>query len=382
MKNQNHLFSLPQNLHYLNGAYMSPNLKSVEKAGMEGVLRKSDPTSIKESDFFEPALEIKSLFGKLINSPASQNALIPSASYGLINALRNVPFRSGQHGIMVSEEFPSDHLALRKICQDHKADLRVIPPPVFIKGRTLTWTEDIIESITEETAVVVMSSIHWMQGLKFDLKAIGEKCRSTHTYFIVDGTQSVGALPMDVQEFNIDALICASYKWLLGPYSSGLAYYSEKFNQGEPVEYSWMTRKDSHDFDKLTSYPEDYGSGAMRYNVGEFSNFIALPMLKAGLEQILKWKVENIQSYCFELLEPLRAFQKRKGLEMEDEVNMSSHLYGLFLPESLLTPKLKDDFKTHNIHVSIRGNFIRVSPHVYNTAHDIDAFIKVLDRHV
>ncbi|NEV93684.1 hypothetical protein G3567_05900 [Psychroflexus sp. YR1-1] len=96
MKNQSHLFSLPENLHYLNGAYMSPNLKSVERAGIVGLLRKTDPTSIQESDFFEPALEMKSLFGKLINSPASQNALIPSASYGLINALRNVPFRSGQ----------------------------------------------------------------------------------------------------------------------------------------------------------------------------------------------------------------------------------------------------------------------------------------------
>lgn len=382
MKNQKHLFSLPENLHYLNGAYMSPNLKTVEQAGIKGLLRKSDPTSIKESDFFEPAMEVKSLFGKLINSPASQNVLIPSASYGLINAIRNVPFKSGQHAIMVSEEFPSDHLALRKICQDHKADLKVIPPPEFIEGRALKWTEDIIESINDKTAVVVMSSIHWMQGLKFDLKAIGEKCMATHTYFIVDGTQSVGALPMDVQEFKIDALICASYKWLLGPYSSGLAYYSEKFNQGEPIEYSWMTRKDSHDFDKLTSYPEQYGRGAMRYNVGEFSNFIALPMLKAALEQILKWKVENIQNYCFELLEPLRAFQKRKGLKMEDETKMSSHLYGLFLPQTQLTPELKKDLKTNKIYLSTRGNFIRVSPHVYNTVTDIEAFIKVLDTHL
>lgn len=382
MKNQQHLFNLPEDLHYLNGAYMSPNLKAVEQAGIEGLLRKSNPASIKESDFFEPAEEVKSLFGKLINSPASQNALIPSASYGLINAIRNVPMARGQQAILVSEEFPSDHIAVRAICREHMAELKVITPPKYMEGRTLRWTENILENINENTAVVVMSSIHWMQGLKFDLKAIGEKCAATHTYFIVDGTQSVGALPMDVQEFKIDALICAAYKWLLGPYSSGLAYYSEKFNKGEPIEQSWMTRKESHDFQKLTSYPETYGSGAMRYNVGEFSNFIALPMLKAALEQILDWKVKPIQKYCFELLEPLREFQKKKGLEMEDEKRMSSHLYGLCLPKKQLTTELKEDFKANKIQVSTRGNFIRVSPHVYNTTSDIEALIKILDKHL
>ena len=380
MKNQKHLFSLPKDLHYLNGAYMSPNLKAVEQAGINGIARKSDPTSIKENDFFEPAEEVKMLFGKLINSAASQIALIPSASYGLINAIRNVPIEKGQHAITVHEEFPSDHLALRTFCNENDADLKIIQPPEFLCGRTKKWTQDIIESINEKTAVVVMSSIHWMQGLKFDLKAIGERCRATNTYFIVDGTQSVGALPMDVEEFKIDALICAAYKWLLGPYSSGLAYYSEKFNEGEPIEYSWMTRKGGQDFSKLTSYPDQLGDAAMRYNVGEFSNFIALPMLKSALEQILDWEVKHVQNYCFELLQPLRDFLERKGLEKEKEADVSYHLFGLFLPSSLMTPQLREDFKAHHIHLSTRGNYIRISPHVYNDSQDIDVLISVLNK--
>ncbi|WP_375579764.1 aminotransferase class V-fold PLP-dependent enzyme [Marivirga tractuosa] len=381
MENQKHLFNLPDNIHYLNGAYMSPNLKAVEQAGIAGVMRKTDPTSIKETDFFQPAEEVKSLFGKLISAPSKQIALIPSASYGLMNAIRNVPIKKGQHAITVNEEFPSDHLTLRKFCQDNQAELIVIKPPETILGRTQEWTEKIINSINEETAVVVMSSIHWMEGLKFDLKAIGEKCRATNTFFIVDGTQSVGALPMDVEAFKIDALICASYKWLLGPYSSGLAYYSEKFNDGEPIEYSWMTRKDSHDFSKLTTYPEEFGANAMRYNVGEFSNFIALPMIKSALEQILDWKPENIQNYCFELLQPLRKYLEDKGIEKDDDKLVSAHLYGLFLPEKVNLNNLLDDLKTNNIHLSARGSSIRISPHVYNNAKDINALIKVLDQH-
>ncbi|MGM0579927.1 MAG: aminotransferase class V-fold PLP-dependent enzyme [Bacteroidota bacterium] len=381
MENQKHLFNLPEETHYLNGAYMSPNLKAVEQAGITGVMSKSDPTSIKENDFFEPAEEIKKLFGKLINAPTKQIAIIPSASYGLMNAIRNVPVKKGQHAITVNEEFPSDHLTLRKFCHENEAELKVIRPPKIIEERTQKWTDKIINSINEDTAVVVMSSIHWMEGLKFDLTAIGEKCRATNTYFIVDGTQSVGALPLDVEAFKIDALICASYKWLLGPYSTGLAYYSEKYNDGEPIEYSWMTRKDGHDFSKLTEYPEDFGIGAMRYNVGEFSNFIALPMIKSALEQILSWKTEKIQNYCFELLQPLRDYLEGKNVEKDNDQMVSAHLYGIFLPENVVLSNLMQDLQNKNIHISARGNSIRVSPHVYNDANDINALIEVLDRH-
>ncbi|WKV13010.1 aminotransferase class V-fold PLP-dependent enzyme [Marivirga harenae] len=381
MQNQKHLFDLPGDIHYLNGAYMSPNLKAVEKAGIEGVKRKTNPTSIKEEDFFDPAEEVKSLFGKLINAPAKQITIIPSASYGLMNAVRNVPIKKGQHAITVKEEFPSDHLTLRKFCTENDADLRVISPPEFISGRTQAWTEKIVNSINEDTAVVVMSSIHWMEGLKFDLEAIGEKCSATNTYFIVDGTQSVGALPIDVKKFKIDALVCAAYKWLLGPYSTGLAFYSDKFDEGKPIEYSWMTRKDGHDFSKLTSYPEKFAQGAMRYNVGEFSNFIALPMIKSALEQILIWGTENIQNYCFELMKPFRSYLETKRIEKDDDHMVSAHLYGLFLPDKVNSTLLLDDFKANKIHLSARGRSIRISPYLYNNSKDIVATLEVLDRH-
>jgi len=382
MENQKHLFNLPDDTHYLNGAYMSPNLKAVEEAGIGGVKRKTNPTSIKEDDFFKPAEEVKALFGRLVNAPAKQIALIPSASYGLMNAIRNVPVKKGQHAITVNEEFPSDHLTLRKFCEQNSAELKVITPPELIEGRTKAWTEKIINSINDNTAVVAMSSIHWMEGLKFDLQAIGEKCRNTNTYFIVDGTQSVGALPIDVELYKIDALICASYKWLLGPYSLGLAYYSEKFNNGEPIEYSWMTRKDGHDFSNLTKYPEEFGPDAMRYNVGEFSNFIAMPMIKSALEQLIEWEPEKIQTYCFDLLNPLRDFLVQKNIIKDDDKLVSSHLYGLFLPEGTNLNRLMEDFKANHIHVSARGTSLRISPNVYNHEQDVMALIEVLSRHL
>ncbi len=382
MQDQKHLFELPNDVHYLNGAYMSPNLISVRAAGTAAVNRKSNPLNIKESDFFEPAKELKILFGELVNANAGQIAIIPSASYGLMSAISNIPYKKGEHALIVSEEFPSDHLTLQRWCKEHDAELKILSPPEEKQGRAKIWTDKIIKSISKDSAVLVMSSIHWMDGTLFDLKAIGEKCRETETVFIVDGTQSVGALPIDVEEFKIDALICAGYKWLMGPYSLGLAYYSDKFNEGTPIEESWMNRGDASDFSTLTKYPEEYSPGAGRYNVGEFSNFITLPMLKAAIEQILDWKPENIQQYCRQLMEPVFTCLKVNDIPTDSQSAIASHLVGIYLPDNVDMDQLMTELKINKVYVSARGRSVRVSPHVYNTSEDIEVFLAIFQKHL
>ncbi len=382
MENQKHLFNLPNNIHYLNGAYMSPSLKSVTAAGIEGVQLKSNPTSLTEADFFEPANELKLLFGELVNAKAKQIAIIPSVSYGLMSAIFNVPCQNKQHALVVSEEFPSDHLTVQNWCNKHRADLKVIANPEVKKGKAREWTQKILDAISDQTAMLVMSSIHWMDGTIFDLKAIGDKCSKTDTVFIVDGTQSVGAMPVDVQNYKIDALICAGYKWLMGPYSLGLAYYSERFNEGKSLDESWMNRENASDFSKLTTYPEAYGEGAQRYNVGEFSNFIALPMLKSALKQIIEWNPQNIQSYCRNLVEPIYSFLEDNNIPSDNSRAISSHLMGIYLPQKVDINLFMQSLKAEQIFVSARGRSVRVSPHVYNTAPDIDAFLNVFKNHI
>lgn len=381
MENQKHLFNLPADIHYINGAYMSPNLKEVEKAGIEGVKSKSNPIGLQEADFFEPAIEVRKLFGELINAPSERIALIPSASYGLANAINNVPFTKGQYAVTVSDEFPSDHLTLKAWCDENQAELKAIAHPEELENRATLWTQKILDAITSESAMVVMSSVHWMEGTLFDLEAIGKKCKATDTYFIVDGTQSVGALPIDVKKFNIDALVCAAYKWLLGPYQAGAAFYNEKFDNGKPLEESWLTRKGSNDFSRLSLATEEYGEAAMRYNVGEFGNFIALPMLKQALKQLIAWDPARVQEYCRELVKPVDEFLIEKNFEKDHLSNVSCHLMGIHLPDSLDKKKLMADLKSKKIYVSIRGNILRVSPHVYNTKEDIDAFLNTFKNY-
>lgn len=380
MENQKHLFQLPENIHYLNGAYMSPLLRSVEEIGIQSLIQKRNPTSIQPKDFFETGEKVKANFGKLVNCPAQQVAIIPAASYGLTTAINNLPTDNGNTALVVSDEFPSGYYAIEKWCRDHGKQLKTIVAPEFKQGRGEIWNQRILDAINGDTAVVVMSTIHWADGTQFDLKSIGQRCKENNAFFILDGTQSVGALPIDVQECQVDALVCAGYKWLMGPYAIGAAYFSEYFNKGIPLEETWVNRSNAQQFSNLTQYVDDYAPGAGRYNVGEYGNFILLPMFNAALEQLLEWGVANIQTYCDELSQPLIDFLRSKGFWVEDDNYRAKHLFGMTFPKEVDSQQVLSQVQENKIYVSVRGKAIRISLHLYNTEKDITAFIDVLEK--
>lgn len=89
-------FSLPVDEHYLNCAYMSPVSRAVEAAGIEGVRRKAVPSRLQPADFFTDSMRARELFARLVNVPdPSRVAIVPSASYGLAIAARNLPSAPG-----------------------------------------------------------------------------------------------------------------------------------------------------------------------------------------------------------------------------------------------------------------------------------------------
>ncbi len=357
---------------------MSPLLRSVEEAGIAALIKKRNPTQITPTDFFSVAETLRGNFGKLVNCSGEQVAIIPSASYGLTSAIQNLPKDNGSTALVVSDEFPSGYYAIEKWCKINNKQLKVIKAPESMVNRGQQWNRQIIDAINDDTAVVLMSSIHWTDGTLYDLKAIGKKCKSHNAIFIVDGTQSVGALPIDVVSFQIDALVCAGYKWLMGPYSIGLAYYSEFFNSGSPLEETWMNRSNAQIFSSLTNYVDDYSIGAGGYNMGEFSNFNLLPMLNAAIEQILKWDPSNIQSYCDQLSQPLINFLNDNEFWVEVHDYRAKHLFGIGLPEGVDSQLVLQKLVDNRIFVSVRGKAIRISIHLYNTDDDIAALISLL----
>lgn len=372
-------FSLNGETHYLNCAYMSPMLKSTEKAGLDTMLIKRDPSNIKPNDFFESCTDLRSEFAQLIGSVDPNTiAIIPSVSYGIANAANNIDLNSGDEILILGEQFPSNVYVWNEKAKKVGANVVVIDSPENASDRVSDWNRQILASINDKTKVVAMAHVHWTDGTLFDLKAIGEKVHGVGGYLIIDGTQSVGALPFDVNEIKPEALICGGYKWLLGPYGTGLGYYNHRFNNGEPIEYSWITRLGSEDFEGLVDYEDNYHAGAQRYDAGGRSNFINVAMQLAALKQINEWGAGNIQDYCKSLAaNPIEELMSL-GFQIEPSVNRGSHLFGVRLRQGQDPKNVAQILSAKNVKVSVRGSAVRVSVNVYNTPEDLNALMECL----
>ena len=376
LKCQKDKFLLQSKYAYLNCAYMAPTSKKVEKAGIKGIKQKRKPYHVAPEDFFKTADTCRRLFSQLIdNSEPDRIAILPSVSYGIANVTNNLKGKSGEI-IVVDEQFPSNVYPWKAIESEDLKVTFIAKPTGTEKGAV--WNQAILEAINDNTVAVALGNVHWADGTLFDLIRIREKTRKHNALLVIDGTQSVGALPLSIQEIQPDALICAGYKWLFGPYSIGLGYYGPAFDSGSPIEENWINRKGAENFGGLINYEPNYQPQALRYEVGEHSNFILLPMMVEALKQLLKWSVPKVQEYCGHLTNYLIAETEVFGYKYEAKEYRAGHLIGLTPPEEIDLDRLQKAFKQKKISVSTRGESIRVSPNVYNDERDIDRLIKTL----
>jgi len=375
---QKERFALPPGLHYLNCAYMGPLARRVEAAGIAGIRRRRDPSGISPEHFFEESDRVRLLFARLIGAREPERiAILPAVSYGVAIAARNTPVARGQNLVVAHEQFPSNVYAWRALAARTGAELRTVAPAPG-PSRGAAWTERILEAVDADTAVVALDHVHWTDGTRFDLESIGARAREVGAAFVVDGTQSVGALPFDVERIRPDALVCAAYKWLLGPYGIALAYFGPRYDDGVPLEETWIARAGSEDFRGLVRYRDEYRPGAARYDVGERSNFILLPMLVAALEDALEWGPaaveERARALTAGLLEELRA----RGFALEDDAWRAAHLFGLRPPAGFDVARLEAALREHRVVASWRGSALRISVHVFNDEDDVAALAAAL----
>jgi selenocysteine lyase/cysteine desulfurase len=376
MECQKELFTLNPEVTFLNCAYMSPQLKKVTAEGMTAIVKKEDPTRISPADFFEPTERLRSIFAAIIDVEDPNRIItIPSVSYGMAIVARNIALHAGEEILVLGEQFPSNVYHWMTLAKEKGAKLITVPSPPPMEGRGDKWNLSILDAIGPATKIIAIPHVHWADGTCFDLISISQKAKSYGALLIVDGTQSVGALPFSVKEIQPDALICAGYKWLMGPYSLGLAYLGPVFDEGIPLEENWINRLYSEDFGGLVRYQEAYQPGSLRYEVGEHSNFILVPMLIQALIQILEWGVDNIQEYLLGICKAPLQRLRDKGIWVEKEGAISPHLFGIAMPD---LAQVKEKLLQNKVHVSYRGHFVRVSPHVYNREEDLQRLADIL----
>ncbi|MGB0046299.1 MAG: aminotransferase class V-fold PLP-dependent enzyme [Terriglobales bacterium] len=375
---QRHLFDIPDDVAYLNCAYMSPLMKPALEAGTAGLARKAHPWEITPDKFFTGADEFRATAAQLVGCSADDIAIVPSASYGIATAARNLPVKKGQSILVLEEQFPSNYFSWQRRAGETGAALKVVAWP-----QNNDWTAAVLEALTADVAIAALPHVQWTSGGRLDLVRISEACRKLGAALALDLTQSLGALPFVVGDLQNgvqpDFAVAASYNWLLGPYSVGLLYVAPKWQGGIPLEENWIQRANARDFSSLILYTENYDAGARRFDMGERSNFALLPAAARAMKQLLEWDVAQVSETSGALSRRMAEAAAEMGFSAPAEPLRAPHYLAL-RRETAIPRELAEMLAREKVFVSIRGSSIRVTPHVYNTIEDCDRLIACLRR--
>ena len=371
---QRNLFNIPDEIVYLNTAYISPLSLKVEKAINKGCKLETEPWKIDpEFHFFHQIKETKIIFSNLFNISYKNVSLIPSASYGISTAANNIKLTKTKNKILIlKDQFPSNVYPWMELSKKQEGVLEIIDDL-----NETTLTEEIINKISEEVAVVAIPNIRWTDGYIIDLKKVSGACKKFDVNLILDLTQSAGAMQIDLKEINPEFAIIANYKWMLGPYSTGFLYISDKFIDGAPLEETWIGRKNSQDFSKLTDYQSLYNSDSIRFDMGQRANFSLLPGVKAALEQLHDWSIKKIENTLYQNNLIICKGLSELGFEILSEKNRAPHFISARLP-GYDGNSLINNLKKNKIFISERSGFLRITPHLWNNEEDFFKLINCL----
>ncbi len=375
--NQKHLFTIPPDVTFLNCSYMSPLLKAANVAGTNAINARNQPWSLTVGDWFNPAEEVRELFAKIIQGDKENIALIPSASYGIAVAARNISLQANQKIIVLDQQYPSNVYAWRELSKESGAEIITIQKP-----DDETWTDAVLAKIDGQTGLVALPNCHWTNGSFVDLVQVSKKVKSVGASLVIDASQSCGAYPLNINEIKPDFLITVGYKWLLGAYGLSYLYADDKYcHTGQPIEYSWLNKKGSEDFTNLVNYRDEYKPGARRFDMGGSPNFISIQIAIAALKQIVEWGVENIQETISLLTDAIEYEALKLGLKVPKRNSRVGHMIGIQFPPGEIV-ELSKKLTAGKVFISFRGTSMRIAPHLYNGTEDIERLFEVINQSI
>lgn len=359
-------FSVPSDIAYFNTASLAPQLHVVRAAGEAALERRGRPWTISAEDWFTDVERLRTLFARIVGADAEGVALVPATSYGFAVAARNLALRAGQRILVLADEYPSGIHSWRAAARRSGAEILTV-----FREPGQTWTQAVLAALDERVSVVSVPNVHWTDGALVDLPPIAAASHRLGARLVIDGSQSVGAMPLDVRRLRPDYLVTVGYKWLLGPISVGYLYVAEEHRQGEPLEENWIVRAGSEDFARLVDYRDEYQPGARRFDVGQRTRFELTPMAIAALEQILEWQVPRVAATLAARTADIARRAGDLGLDPLPDDQRGPHLLGVCLPEPLgarVLPALAEA----RCFAALRGASLRISPHLHTTDEDVE----------
>ncbi|MCM2474513.1 aminotransferase class V-fold PLP-dependent enzyme [Rhizobium sp. CG5] len=374
---QKHLFSIPDDVTYLDVAYMSPIPKSAVEAGIKGVQVKAAPWEMTINSYYDDVEKARALAASFIGAQTDDIAIVPATSYGIALAAGNVPLTAGSVILMMENEHTSHRYAWYEVAKQKGARVVTVP-----RSPDETWSDCLVAAIRNSQApvsVVAGTIVHWFEGTHVDIEAVAEASRAAGASLVMDGTQWVGAVPFDVTRVRPDFLTFATYKFLLGPYRLAFLYANQDWQKtGRPLEFHSWNRAGGERSDFYLETMLDYQPGARRFDMGERSDFAVLPIAIDSMQLLQQWGSKAVHERLLWLNRLIWQEAEQRGYSGPIEALRAGHISVVDLGE-----RYRDDLarrlREQKAFVTIRGSKMRITPHVYNDEGDIRTLFEIID---
>jgi selenocysteine lyase/cysteine desulfurase len=372
-------FDLPRETCYLNAAAWSPLPRAVQAAGHAGVARKGQPWTLDAAFAGRHHERARRAAAALINAVPDDIALISSVGYGVSTAGKVLRIPPGQRVLLLQDDHTSPMLEWMTRAPQQGFTTEIVPQPA--DG---DWTAAVLAAIARPgappVALASISSVHWSDGGALDLDRIAPALRAQGAALLVDATHGAGVMKLDVQTLDPDFLIFPTYKWVLGPYGRAFLYVAKRHQDGVPLEQTAFGRRSIAA--EQVPYMKDtaYVAGARRYDMGERDHFISMEMAAVGMEMMAGWGQAAIEQRLAMLTARLtEGLGNLKNARLPDPKHRAPHILCVAFPSGM-PEGLVDKLAAERVYAAPRLGRLRISPHVYNDAEDVDRFVAVFRR--
>jgi cysteine desulfurase / selenocysteine lyase len=359
---------------YLNNASIGPLPERTRKTLEEFNRRRSAPFQLPDRDIFASMAESRRLAAQLVGAQPEEIALSINTGFGLSLAARALPLQSGDIVLASDREFPANVYPWM-LLKDIGVTLELVP------ATPEGWPDEsrLLERLRDpRVRVLAVSLVQFSNGYTVDLARLSAATRASGTYLVVDAIQAVGQMPLDLRETPVDVLACGAQKWLLSPWGSGFVYVRrDLIRELNPSVTGWMAFEGTDDFTRLTQYNDTLRGDARRFEL------ITLPYqdfagMNASLGLILELGIERIAAHLRRLHTPVLAWAERSGARVASP--QGSHGSGILCVAPANLGEAFRALKAARIICSMREGSIRLSPHAYNTAEEMERVVSVLEH--
>jgi selenocysteine lyase/cysteine desulfurase len=349
---------------YFNHAGVSPvNTRAVAAMNAFNERTAQEPFGAFREEIEGQLRDLRQRFATLVNARSvDEIALMPNTATGINIAALSLPLRPGDNVLVLEGDYPTNIYPWMNLA--HRGVLTKIVP-AHNGGLNLDLLQSRIDS---RTRVIAMSTVVFATGFRNDLQAVGQICKQRGIFFVVDGIQSLGALPFDVQDTHVDFLAAGSQKWLLGPIGGGFMYVRRELLD-DLVAGPYVGAASVVDSADFLDYNFTLQPTAERFNLGS-SGIVNQIGLRASVELIQEVGIERIAERVLMLAGTAINDLHERGFRLSADM-APEHRSGIVIVEVENPDAASARLNDAGIVCIPRGKGIRIAAHFYNTEEEI-----------